>query len=588
MTRLLPPNATSLERAIEDSTARLADLPVPLRRLWDPVTCPEELLPYLAWALSIDTWSSSWPIGIRRARVAAAIAIQRRKGTASSVREVIESFGGSVALREWWQQDPPGDPHTFSLVLNFGNGEAVPAEYVDQVIQEVARTKPARAHFTFTQGLQASGRIGLIGAARAMAFLRLQAAAPAEQAALKLDFRNGEYLLQDVAAPLAQLPGYLYSRSGAKAELGATSGLVPFAPNVPGIVPGRGYLARGSLTNAQHFSQDFASWATKTGLTVVSNGLLAPDGTATADTLVEDNANGSKVVFHSATKTFTAGDVTTTWLIAKAGTGSFIQLTTSGALSTAIWANFDLANGVVGTASNATSLITPIGDGWFLCAITYTAPGSAGTVPMVVALTNASNAGRAPAYLGAGKTVHVWQGQHLTGTQVGPAIATGGAAATIGADVLDIGCALADEDFAFWAVARLNRAAGTLERIVSLGDGSAANRLTLDRNAAGLLRANMSLAGTFYDFTLGQTQAAAGRVAVMVRRRGGKYRAFSKNSAGAVVASAESAALALPANGKLSVGHLEGIQQTFGAIELFELQRGSFEDAACLSIMGAL
>ncbi|RZA27324.1 MAG: phage tail protein I, partial [Proteobacteria bacterium] len=41
-------------------------------------------------------------------------AIQRRKGTASSVRDVVRSFGGSLALREWWQMAPRGDPHTFS------------------------------------------------------------------------------------------------------------------------------------------------------------------------------------------------------------------------------------------------------------------------------------------------------------------------------------------------------------------------------------------------------------------------------------------------------------------------------------------
>lgn len=172
---LLPRNASELERALEASMARLADVPVPLRDLWNPDTCPVELLPYLAWALSIDSWSSAWSETVKRARVRQALAIQRRKGTSSSVRDVIESFGGVVAIREWWQMEPPGEPHTFSLVLNVTDEQGAPADagYVDAVIAEVYRTKPVRSHFTFSQALNASAPVGVIGAARPAAFVRL-------------------------------------------------------------------------------------------------------------------------------------------------------------------------------------------------------------------------------------------------------------------------------------------------------------------------------------------------------------------------------------------------------------------------------
>ncbi|WP_277981531.1 phage tail protein I [Sphingomonas phyllosphaerae] len=115
---LLPPNATALERALEAATARLGDVASPLRRLVDPDTCPAELLPYLAWAVAIDSWSDDWPERVRRARVRAAIPIQRRKGTVASIRDLIASFGGAVALREWWQTSPRGHPYTFAIVID--------------------------------------------------------------------------------------------------------------------------------------------------------------------------------------------------------------------------------------------------------------------------------------------------------------------------------------------------------------------------------------------------------------------------------------------------------------------------------------
>lgn len=175
MNSLLPRNATAAERAIEAAAARVGDVPTPVRDLWNPDTCPPALLPWLAWALSIDGWKPYWPEHIKRARVRAAIAIQRTKGTAASVRQVVASFGGVVQLREWFQLDPPGDAHTFDMVLTLSGegGETATAQFADDVIAEVQRTKPVRSHFTFTQGLQAIGGVGVVGAARAAVYCRL-------------------------------------------------------------------------------------------------------------------------------------------------------------------------------------------------------------------------------------------------------------------------------------------------------------------------------------------------------------------------------------------------------------------------------
>lgn len=176
---LLPPNATAFERAIEAATARVGNVPVPLRDLWNPATCPLSLLPYLAWALSIDSWSSDWPEMVKRKRVAAALQIQRSKGTADAVRTVVESFGGAVALREWWQTTPRGAPHTFELVVSLDGlvGAEQTAAFADAVIAEVHRAKPVRSVFTFSQALTARADLGVIAAARPAVFARLSLAA---------------------------------------------------------------------------------------------------------------------------------------------------------------------------------------------------------------------------------------------------------------------------------------------------------------------------------------------------------------------------------------------------------------------------
>lgn len=170
---LLPPNATEQERAIEQTMARIEDVPVGICDLWNPDTCPAELLPWLAWAMSLDAWKSYWPEQVKRTRIKQAIEIQRKKGTSKSVRDVVASFGGSISMREWWQTEPKGTPHTFDVLLSVGGDIPSTAKYQQDIIDEVTRTKPVRSHFTLTAGITAIGSFGIQGELRPVVYTRL-------------------------------------------------------------------------------------------------------------------------------------------------------------------------------------------------------------------------------------------------------------------------------------------------------------------------------------------------------------------------------------------------------------------------------
>lgn len=172
---LLPPKATPLERAIEDVSARLGSVPSPIGELWDPEKCPVEYLPWLAWSLSLDAWKPYWPESVKRQRIKDAIQIQLRKGTARSVRDVVESFGSAIALREWFQKDPIGIPHSFDVVLTLGAGVPNTAKFQEDIVDEIIKAKPARSQFTLTAGLAANGGIGIAGGARPFTYRRISA-----------------------------------------------------------------------------------------------------------------------------------------------------------------------------------------------------------------------------------------------------------------------------------------------------------------------------------------------------------------------------------------------------------------------------
>lgn len=112
---LLPPNTTPLERAAAAALAEIQRVPVPLRQLWNPATCPAHLLPYLAWAFSVDRWDPTWSEAAKREVIATSFFVHRKKGTISALRRVVEPLGYLLEVQEWWQTEPMGTPGTFAL-----------------------------------------------------------------------------------------------------------------------------------------------------------------------------------------------------------------------------------------------------------------------------------------------------------------------------------------------------------------------------------------------------------------------------------------------------------------------------------------
>lgn len=181
---LLPPNVSPLETALEEATARLSDVPVPLRALWDPETCPAELLPWLAWGVSIDFWDTNWTVAEKRAAVAGAIDAQRRKGTRASLREVLDRFDPMIGLVEWWQDRDTLDPHTFRLELPLAIESEV--EYdtalVLALLRDIAAVKPLRSHMLAVQRMHAQAHAGLLSGAMIAGVARLDTTADTQAA----------------------------------------------------------------------------------------------------------------------------------------------------------------------------------------------------------------------------------------------------------------------------------------------------------------------------------------------------------------------------------------------------------------------
>ena len=159
--RLLPVGSSPLEVAAAAACAELAAMPVPLRELWNPATCPVNLLPYLAWAFSVDHWDEGWTEETKRSVVSSAFFVHRHKGTIGAIRRVVEPLGYLIKLREWWETN--AEPGTFSLDIGvLENG--ITEEMYLEMERMIADAKPVSRHLTgLALNLEASGSIEVAG-----------------------------------------------------------------------------------------------------------------------------------------------------------------------------------------------------------------------------------------------------------------------------------------------------------------------------------------------------------------------------------------------------------------------------------------
>ncbi|SMC24237.1 phage tail protein, P2 protein I family [Andreprevotia lacus DSM 23236] len=149
MNSLLPPNATPLQRAIVQACASHA-VPIPLRDLWRVDSCPVALLPWLAWARSVDRWDENWPEATKRAVIAASWGVHEHKGTIAAVRRVVAPIAELLAIVEWWQTNPRQQRGTFSLRLGVTANGITEAMHAD-LDSMIADARPVSRHLSSLQ-----------------------------------------------------------------------------------------------------------------------------------------------------------------------------------------------------------------------------------------------------------------------------------------------------------------------------------------------------------------------------------------------------------------------------------------------------
>lgn len=199
------------------------------------------------------------------------------------------------------------------------------------------------------------------------------------------------------------------------------------AANVPRIdfdpVSGacKGLLIEEQRTNLLTYSEQFDNDAwVKLRSNVTPNVITAPDGTLTADKLVEDTTASAT---HSVTRsalTVAKNVVSAFSIYVKAAERTKLRLRLNAFGGETVACDFSLSDGIVstpvivGTGSSIGAFMTPAGNGWFRCVLVGTPSSSAATgVDCDVYLVSGATAG----YTGDGTSgIYIWGAQLEAGS----------------------------------------------------------------------------------------------------------------------------------------------------------------------------
>lgn len=169
MSSLLPPNSSPLERDLEKIIEGCTGLPIAIKTLWDPWACPSALLPWLAWANSVDDWQESWPEQVKRQVIEASFDVHRYKGTPYAVQRALDSLGVSTDIKEWWEAGGTGQRGTMKVTAlvndNISNGQGlINAQMLQLITRAINNSKRGSIHFDVELGIALREEIALAAA----------------------------------------------------------------------------------------------------------------------------------------------------------------------------------------------------------------------------------------------------------------------------------------------------------------------------------------------------------------------------------------------------------------------------------------
>lgn len=317
-------------------------------------------------------------------------------------------------------------------------------------------------------------------------WLKNAASIDVAEAYARWDFINNQaWFGGDYVGALSSTPGWSFTRASTGYAQTSAGVLVPFASGELRRTD-KGVLIEGARTNLCLQSQTFdnASW-TKSRSSITANAIVAPDGTTTADKLVEDaTAASTHRVYQYVDKAASAITYTGS-VYAKAAERNFVSVKlTDNTETDQVAVGVNLTTGELtavaspgGGFTGGVATATALSDGWWRITLTATSD----TDTRVTLFAQVSNIlSTTPSYQGDGASgIYIWGAQIEAAAFPSSYIPTTTASATRAADVLTVPVSGIDYPLSLYAEFERAVDTGGIEYSLFLDDGDATDRAAL-------------------------------------------------------------------------------------------------------------
>lgn len=166
-------NVSASGKAIDpqlQTVSGFVDYPILLKRI-DSLTSVQ--LDHLARQYDA-TWRDSWGISLKRSVLKATIANKRIVGTVKAVRNALDAISTTLDLKEWWQETPMGDPHTFTVVATMSDvSGGTSVERQEDLIAQIESAKPVRSWYTLKVNQALRGGFNAVGRVQTVILSRI-------------------------------------------------------------------------------------------------------------------------------------------------------------------------------------------------------------------------------------------------------------------------------------------------------------------------------------------------------------------------------------------------------------------------------
>jgi hypothetical protein len=274
-----------------------------------------------------------------------------------------------------------------------------------------------------------------------------------------------------------------------------------------------GLLVEEQRTNLFLYSDELNTWGSTTRSSVVTNQTIAPNGTLTADVLVDTTDNNTHELLNAAGVSFTSGTSYTYSLFVKAKELNQVALFLPGAAfgsGTFQEVIFNLSNQTTSTSSGTpvVSSFVSVGNGWYRIGITASATTTITGFPRIRLASNGATSYAGNGYNG----IYIWGAQLEAGAFPTSYIATVAATVTRNADAASMtgtnfsSWYRADEGTVYAEATIQNTAAGRF--VAAIQDGSNNNTINIATDSStGGIRGGVTTGGVLQ--TAGMTASTA-------------------------------------------------------------------------------